>query len=484
MAAGIDHLADLPAGVALDPRAWSRSATRRAAIWRRGRQRAEGCRTDAGARPRVPVTAVVAQAGVVDLATGVGAAALRGVVRRFLGGTPDERPERYATASPAARLPLGVPVLLTHGGLDDTVPPVMSARFAAAALEAGDRCELRRDPAEDHYGHLDPANPLWRPWWNGWRDRSLARRGARRRRSARGVPRAVRGRRRAAHLPGRQLARAAAAGDARPAARGGRRSGATARDGLARLDRRARRARATCSPRRARRRAGRGVVTDSMTVNLYKLVNAAPTPAAAGGLVTDRANFPTDRYVLEGIAAARGLELRVFDSDPLYGPQPADLDALRAPATWSCSRHVAYRSGALADMAALTAAARERGATLIWDLSHSAGAVAGRAARGAAPSWRSAAPTSTSTAAPARPRSSTSPRELQAELRSPIWGWFAPERPVRDGARLRPGARHRPLPRRHAADPPARGRRGGRAADRRGRHRAAAREVDRAHASC
>jgi fermentation-respiration switch protein FrsA (DUF1100 family) len=71
-------------------------------------------------------------------------------------------PDRYAAASPADRLPLGVPALLTHGGRDDVVPPAMSERFAVAARAAGDDVALVLEPGEDHDGHLDPANPLWR----------------------------------------------------------------------------------------------------------------------------------------------------------------------------------------------------------------------------------------------------------------------------------------------------------------------------------
>ena len=85
--------------------------------------------------------------------------------------------------------------------------------------------------------------------------------------------------------------------------------------------------------------------------------------------MTDRGNFPTDRYVLEGIAAQRGLELRLFDGEPEAATLPA------GPGDVVVLSHVGYRSGALADLPALQAAARERGATLIWDLSHAAGAV-------------------------------------------------------------------------------------------------------------
>jgi kynureninase len=114
--------------------------------------------------------------------------------------------------------------------------------------------------------------------------------------------------------------------------------------------------------------AGEVLVADSTTVNLYKLVNAVlDADPSLRTLVTDADNFPTDRYVLEGIARARGLELRIFESaDPLLGPQPEDL---WGPALAVLS-HVGYRSGALADMPAL-----DRQATVIWDLSHSAGAV-------------------------------------------------------------------------------------------------------------
>ena len=111
--------------------------------------------------PRVAVSGVAAQAGVVDLRLASELGLSGGVVRRLLGGTPADVPDRYTAASPAERLPLGVPALLTHGARDDIVPPLMSERFAAAARAAGDDVDLVVEPGEGHFGHLEPENALW-----------------------------------------------------------------------------------------------------------------------------------------------------------------------------------------------------------------------------------------------------------------------------------------------------------------------------------
>jgi kynureninase len=165
---------------------------------------------------------------------------------------------------------------------------------------------------------------------------------------------------------------------------------------------------------------GEVVVTDSTTVNLYKLASAAIDAGNLTGVVSDRANFPTDRYVLEGIAAARGIELRLFDSDPLHGPQPEDL-ATCGPGDLVVLSHVAYRSGALADMAAITAATP---ATVIWDLSHSAGAVP-IALREAGVELAVGCTYKYLNGGPGAPAYLYVAESLQRELRSPIWGWFA-----------------------------------------------------------
>jgi acetyl esterase/lipase len=156
VAAAVDHLAEVPAhdeGVLDHTRvvAIGHSAGGHLAAWLATRE-----------RPRVAVTGVVSQAGVLDLRLASDLRLSDDIVHRFLGGAPGDVPERYARASPAERLPLGVPALLTHGGRDDIVPPVMSERFADAAGAAGDEVELVLEPGEGHFGHLDPENALWR----------------------------------------------------------------------------------------------------------------------------------------------------------------------------------------------------------------------------------------------------------------------------------------------------------------------------------
>jgi kynureninase len=123
--------------------------------------------------------------------------------------------------------------------------------------------------------------------------------------------------------------------------------------------------------------AGQVVVADSTTVLLYKLARAA-LDARPGRreIVVDAGDFPTDRYVAEGIAAERGCELRWLRPDPAAGVTPELVAAAVGPATaLVLLSHVSYRSGWLADAAAVTAVAHEAGALMLWDVSHSVGSV-------------------------------------------------------------------------------------------------------------
>ena len=122
---------------------------------------------------------------------------------------------------------------------------------------------------------------------------------------------------------------------------------------------------------------GQVLVCDSTTVNLYKLARAA-LEARPGRtvIVTDDDNFPTDRYVLAGVAAERGADLRRNRTDMDTGVTPGAVRAAVDGATALVSlSHVADRSGALADMAQITAIAHDAGALMLWDLCHSVGSV-------------------------------------------------------------------------------------------------------------
>ena len=118
-------------------------------------------------------------------------------------------------------------------------------------------------------------------------------------------------------------------------------------------------------------------IGDSTTVLLYKAMRAAL--AARPGrseIVLDRDNFPTDRYLAQGIAAELGARLRWIDVDTAAGVTAEQLAAAVGPDTaLVVLSHVAYRSAWLADMPALTGVAHDAGALVLWDLSHSVGSV-------------------------------------------------------------------------------------------------------------
>jgi kynureninase len=123
--------------------------------------------------------------------------------------------------------------------------------------------------------------------------------------------------------------------------------------------------------------AGQCVVADSTSVLLYKLARAAVAARPdRSEIVIDRDNFPTDRFIVEGIARERGLTLRWIDVAYDGGATPADVAAAVGPQTaLVLLSHVAYRSGFIADVPAITAIAHDAGALVLWDLSHSVGSV-------------------------------------------------------------------------------------------------------------
>jgi kynureninase len=170
---------------------------------------------------------------------------------------------------------------------------------------------------------------------------------------------------------------------------------------------------------------GQVLVGDSTTVNLFKLINAAlDAQPDRSVLVTDDDNFPTDRYVLQGIAAQRGCELRMLHTDLDRGvAEDALLEALRSDVALVSLSHVAYRSGALADMPRITGLVHEAGALVLWDLCHSVGAVPIRLDASGA-DLAVGCTYKYLNAGPGAPAFLYVRRELQGRMRQPIWGWF------------------------------------------------------------
>ncbi len=122
--------------------------------------------------------------------------------------------------------------------------------------------------------------------------------------------------------------------------------------------------------------AGEVVVTDSTTVNLFKVLAAALKVQAKRSpsrkvILSELHNFPADLYIIEGLAdlLADGYELRLLD-------KPQDLPKLLDDqVALTLLTHVNYKTGHMYDMAATTALVHEQGSLAIWDLAHSAGAV-------------------------------------------------------------------------------------------------------------
>lgn len=170
---------------------------------------------------------------------------------------------------------------------------------------------------------------------------------------------------------------------------------------------------------------GEVVLADSTSVNLYKLA-AAALDARPGrrAIVVEGDNFPTDLYVLQGLAAARGLDLRVVPVGIDDGLTAADLDGvLDDDVALLCASHIAFRSGARTDLRAITARAHDAGALTLWDLSHAAGSVP-TPLREAGADLAVGCTYKYLNGGPGAPAFLYVRAGLQAELRQPIWGWF------------------------------------------------------------
>jgi kynureninase len=185
---------------------------------------------------------------------------------------------------------------------------------------------------------------------------------------------------------------------------------------------------------------GQVAIGDSTTVLLYKLIRAAlDARPDRTEIVIERDNFPTDRYVVEGIAADRGLTVRWIETglgNPEFGTA-ADFERAVSAVVGSSTAlvvlsHVAYRSGFIAPAAEITARVHEAGALILWDLCHSTGVVPVEL-----DAWNVDLAVGCSykylNGGPGSPAFAYVASEHQAVLRQPIQGWLGSATPFEMG---------------------------------------------------
>lgn len=170
---------------------------------------------------------------------------------------------------------------------------------------------------------------------------------------------------------------------------------------------------------------GEVVVHDTTTLNVYQLVHAAIglNPGRTVIAISEH-DFPTDRYVVDGIADALGYTVR-------HGFDRLDDVAVAVRSV------IDYRTSELVDVAAETARATAAGAIVVWDLSHAVGAIeidlhacGAQLAVGCSYKFLNGGP--------GAPAWSFVAKELQATIRQPIWGWFATNDQFAMGPRFEP----------------------------------------------
>ena len=196
---------------------------------------------------------------------------------------------------------------------------------------------------------------------------------------------------------------------------------------------------------------GQVLVCDTVSVNFYQLCSAA-IKARPGRkkVIIDSSNFPTDRYVLAGLAEQFGLELITLDTDGSGGPGAISIDStyelitpdllkphLDEDVALLTLQAINYRSGCRQDIKAITELARSFGILVVWDCSHAVGSIqldldenGVDLAVGCTYKYGNSGPGS--------PAWLYVRKELQTELRVPIQGWFAQEKQFEMGAFFEP----------------------------------------------
>ena len=183
--------------------------------------------------------------------------------------------------------------------------------------------------------------------------------------------------------------------------------------------------------------SGQTVVGDSTTVLLYKLIRAAlDLRPGRTELVIDRDDFPTDRYLVESIAAERGMTVRWIDEGDVTPERVSSVLSERTAVVVVSA--IAYRSGFLADLPAITAAVHEAGALMLWDLCHSVGVLPH-----ALDDWGVDLAVGCTykylNGGPGAPAFAYVNAALLDDFRQPITGWLGSARPFEMGQGYEPG---------------------------------------------
>ncbi len=178
---------------------------------------------------------------------------------------------------------------------------------------------------------------------------------------------------------------------------------------------------------------GQTIVTDSVSIDLFKLAAAALSlHPERSRIVTDALNFPSDLYILQGLVRTLGSRHEIVRIGSKDGDITPDLEALEAAINEETAlvtlSHVVFKSGYLYEMGAVTELAHRKGALVLWDLSHSVGALPVELdacgvdlAVGCTYKYLNGGP--------GAPACLYVRRDLQDRLLSPLTGWWGRESP-------------------------------------------------------
>ena len=178
---------------------------------------------------------------------------------------------------------------------------------------------------------------------------------------------------------------------------------------------------------------GQVIVSDQTSLNLYKLATAALTLRQnRRRIITDTFNFPSDLYILQGIAKTLGNRheiIRIGATDNDITPDLAALEAaINEDTALVTLSHVTFKSGYLYEMARITELAHRKGALVLWDLSHSAGAVPVELDR-CNVDFAIGCTYKYLNGGPGAPAFLYVNKQLQHDANSPIWGWWGQAKP-------------------------------------------------------